>query len=116
MWGVPLVWGVVLAWVLGVSWILSVLQAAARDVGAALPLLGGAGLVLTPVVYPIADAAWWVWLNPMAGAITAARDLAFVGRLSAPWALAGAGVGGLLVCAVGRRWVRLAGPRAAVVL
>ena len=67
------------AWILAVSLVLAAIQVRFRDIGVALPVLVQALMFASPVVYPLTavPAAWrgWYLLNPMAGIVSAFRDV-----------------------------------------
>ncbi len=80
-----------LLFTLGLGFILSLVNGVMRDVSSILPMFLTFLMFLTPVLYPkphhgvLAEFARY---NPMYCFITAARDLAFQGRLSDPVGLA----------------------------
>jgi lipopolysaccharide transport system permease protein len=66
-------------WILAVALVLSALQVRWRDVGVAMPLLLQLWLFASPVIYPLSAVpeGWRTWylLNPMAGIVSAFRDV-----------------------------------------
>jgi lipopolysaccharide transport system permease protein len=71
------------AWVLALALILSAVQVRWRDVGVAMPLVLQLWMFASPVIYPLGAVpeAWrgWYLLNPMAGIISAFRDVVLQG-------------------------------------
>src|SRR5688572_17267164 len=74
---------VLLAWIVAMSLLLSAAQVRWRDVGVAMPLLVQLWMFASPVIYPLSvvPEAWRAWylLNPMAGIISAFRDVLLQG-------------------------------------
>jgi lipopolysaccharide transport system permease protein len=71
--------GLLSAWILAVSLMLAAIQVRFRDIGVALPVLVQVLLFASPIIYPLSvvPAAWrsWYVLNPMAGVVSAFRDI-----------------------------------------
>jgi lipopolysaccharide transport system permease protein len=67
------------AWALAVSLVLAAVQVRFRDIGVALPVLLQVLMFASPIIYPLSvvPAAWrdWYLLNPMAGIVSAFRDI-----------------------------------------
>lgn len=66
-------------WVLAVSLALAAIQVRFRDIGVALPVLMQLLMFASPVIYPLSvvPASWrpWYLLNPLAGIVSAFRDV-----------------------------------------
>jgi lipopolysaccharide transport system permease protein len=79
-------------WAFGISLIFATLQVRWRDIGMALPLLVQLWMFASPVIYPLSAVpeAWrgWYLLNPMAGIISAFRDVLLRGAQPDPAPLA----------------------------
>ena len=84
------------AWALTVSLVLAIVHVRFRDIGLALPLLLQFLMFASPVIYPLSavPAGWrpWYLLNPLAGIMSAFRDVLLHGRTPglAPLAIAAA--------------------------
>ncbi len=67
------------AWSLAVALVLAAVQVRFRDVGVALPVLVQLWMFASPVIYPLSvvPEGWrgWYLVNPMAGIVTASRDI-----------------------------------------
>jgi len=67
------------AWALAVTLVLASVQVRFRDIGVALPVLVQLWMFASPVIYPLSvvPEGWrsWYLLNPMAGIVTASRDI-----------------------------------------
>jgi lipopolysaccharide transport system permease protein len=67
------------AWILAVSLVLAAIQVRFRDIGVAMPVLVQALMFASPIIYPLTavPAQWrsWYLLNPMAGIVSAFRDV-----------------------------------------
>ena len=67
------------SWSLAVSLVLAAIQVRFRDVGVALPVLVQLWMFASPVIYPLSvvPESWrsWYLLNPMAGIVSACRDI-----------------------------------------
>lgn len=76
------------AWIIAISLLLSAMQVRWRDVGVAMPLLVQLWMFASPVIYPLSVVpdAWrgWYLLNPMAGIISAFRDVLLHGAQPDP--------------------------------
>jgi lipopolysaccharide transport system permease protein len=77
---------VLAAWALALALVASAVQVRWRDVGMAVPLLVQLWMFASPVIYPLSavPAEWrgWYLLNPMAGIVTAFRDVLLQGGLT----------------------------------
>jgi lipopolysaccharide transport system permease protein len=78
-WNLLPIVGLLAAWILAVSLVLAAVQVRFRDVGVALPVLVQVLMFASPIIYPLSvvPAAWqsWYLLNPMAGIVSAFRDV-----------------------------------------
>lgn len=87
-WNLLPVVGLLAAWILAVSLFLAAMQVRFRDVGVALPVLLQLWMFVSPVIYPlgVVPAAWrfWYLLNPIAGIVSAARDILLHGAAPEP--------------------------------
>jgi len=103
--------------VLGVGFCLSLFNALFRDVGAIVGIVLTLGMFAAPIVYP--SPTRWPFsflvnhVNPISAFVTAARDLAFLGRLGDPQGYAMASLGSFLIFLVSWRFFHLVEPRIA---
>ena len=77
---------VLAAWALALALLFSAIQVRWRDVGMAVPLLVQLWMFASPVIYPLSAVpeAWrpWYLLNPLAGIVTAFREVLLRGTVS----------------------------------
>ena len=66
-------------WILAVSLVLAAIQVRFRDIGVALPVLMQILMFASPIIYPLSvvPESWrsWYLLNPLAGIVSAFRDV-----------------------------------------
>ena len=78
-WNLLPIVGLLSAWILAVSLFLAAIQVRFRDIGVALPVLVQVLMFASPIIYPLSvvPAAWrsWYTVNPMAGIVSAFRDI-----------------------------------------
>ena len=83
-------------WILAVSLALAAIQVRYRDVGVALPVLMQILMFASPIIYPlgVVPASWRAWylLNPLAGIVSAFRDVLLRHTAPEPFPLAMAGL------------------------
>jgi lipopolysaccharide transport system permease protein len=87
-WAIVPIVGLLCAWTLAVSLLLAAVQVRIRDIGIALPVLLQVMMFASPIIYPltVVPAAWreWYLLNPMAGIVSAFRDVLLHQRIADP--------------------------------
>jgi len=87
-WAIVPIVGILCAWTLAVSLFLAAVQVRIRDIGIALPVLLQVLMFASPIIYPltVVPAAWreWYLLNPMAGIVSAFRDVLLHQRIADP--------------------------------
>jgi ABC-type polysaccharide/polyol phosphate export permease len=114
-WGIvlaPALFGIQLVLTVGLSLVFSVLNAFFRDVSYMVGVAVVVGFYGTPVIYPLSFVgdrlpSWVLWLylfNPMAGLITAYREVLGLHEHTAGLAAAGLPEGGLPLVAVLTAW------------
>jgi len=83
-------------WIVAVSLALAAIQVRYRDVGVALPVLMQILMFASPIIYPlgVVPASWRAWylLNPLAGIVSAFRDVLLRQTAPEPFPLAMAGL------------------------